>query len=57
MPTYDYKCKECKKIFTIHVSVDEHDKNPKPACQHCGSNKTAQMFSHTGVSVVTSKKS
>ncbi len=55
MPTYEYQCNDCKKSFTVYVTVAEHEKNPKPACEHCKSKKVIQQFS--GVSVITSKKS
>ncbi|GAB4369493.1 MAG: hypothetical protein Kow0042_11210 [Calditrichia bacterium] len=55
MPTYQYKCNDCKKTFAVHLSVEEHEKNPKPPCTHCGGKKVERIYS--GVAVVTSKKS
>jgi len=55
MPTYEYKCKECKKAFLVYTTVTEHEKNPKPPCESCGSKNVKQQFS--SVSVITSKKS
>ena len=55
MPTYEFKCKDCEKIFFLQQTFQEHEKNPRPACPHCKSKKTEQLFS--AVSVITSKKS
>jgi len=55
MPAYEYRCSDCNKTFVVYATVAEHEKNPKPNCSHCGSNKVEQQFS--GVSVITSKKS
>jgi putative FmdB family regulatory protein len=55
MPLYEYHCLECDKIFSVHLTVEEHDKQGSPACPDCGSRKVRQHFS--AVSVVTSKKS
>lgn len=55
MPTYEYKCEDCKKTFSVYTTVVEHEKNPNPSCEHCGSKKVQQQFS--SVSVMTSKKS
>ncbi|MBM4160229.1 MAG: zinc ribbon domain-containing protein [Ignavibacteria bacterium] len=55
MPLYEYHCLDCDKIFSIQLSIEEHDKSEAPACPHCGSKKVKQHFS--SVSVVTSKKS
>ena len=55
MPTYDYQCNDCKKTFTVMVSIKEHEKNPNPNCQHCGSSNVKRIF--TNITVITSKKS
>jgi putative FmdB family regulatory protein len=55
MPLYEYHCLDCDKIFSIHLTVEEHDKQGSLACPHCGGRKVRQHFSI--VSVVTSKKS
>ncbi len=55
MPIYEYKCNNCNKTFSVQVSFKEHEKEPKPKCEHCGSKNVEQLFS--GVSVITSKKS
>jgi putative FmdB family regulatory protein len=55
MPTYEYICKDCKKISSIIMTISEHEENPRPACQHCGSKNVEPHFSD--VKVITSKKS
>jgi len=55
MPTYEYKCEDCKKTFFVYTTITEHEKNPNPPCEHCSSSKVKQQFS--SVSVITSKKS
>ncbi len=55
MPNYDYQCNVCKKTYTVTLSIKEHEKNPKPPCEHCGSKDVKRIFSN--VTVITSKKS
>lgn len=55
MPNYDYQCNQCKKTFTVTTSIKEHEKNPTPQCEHCGSKDVKRVFSN--VTVITSKKS
>jgi putative FmdB family regulatory protein len=55
MPTYEYQCKDCKKTFSVHLTISEHEHTPPPACEHCGSRNVEQILS--GVTVITSKKS
>lgn len=33
MPDYDYRCVDCKKIFTINKSYDNNDKVVCPFCK------------------------
>jgi putative FmdB family regulatory protein len=54
MPTYEYRCQDCKHEFTIVSSISEHDKH-KAQCPNCGSQHVEQALS--SVSVKTSKKS
>ena len=54
MPVYDYRCQNCKKKFTLHLTVSEHDKS-KVACPKCGSKKVEQQYG--SFFAVTSKKS
>lgn len=55
MPTYEYLCGDCKKTFTLVRRLSEHDSDPHPKCQHCGSRNVEQML--PTVTVQTSKKS
>jgi len=54
MPVYDYKCADCKKKFTLTMTVSEHDK-VKVKCPKCGSKKVVQQMA--SFFAVTSKKS
>ena len=36
MPSYEYRCLQCKKRFTIFMTYSEYGKKPV-VCQHCGS--------------------
>ena len=38
MPTYDYKCKECGKVFEVFRRFSELDE--KANCPNCGSTQT-----------------
>jgi putative FmdB family regulatory protein len=40
MPTYDYKCYECEKVFETKHGMNEKCKE----CSFCGSNKIKKMF-------------
>ena len=55
MPTYEYKCQECKEIFSILVSFGEINKTSTPKCKRCGSKNVKRVYS--SVTVITSKKS
>jgi putative FmdB family regulatory protein len=54
MPTYDYTCLECKKEFSVTLSIKEHD-DEKVKCPECGSEKIEQLF--RSFFAKTSKKS
>lgn len=54
MPTYDFRCSECKKTFSVTCSITEHGKK-KIACPKCGSKKVKQGVS--SFFAVTSHKS
>jgi len=43
MPAYDYKCKECGKVFEVFRRFSELDEEVK--CPNCGSEKTERVFS------------
>ncbi len=54
MPTYEYECLKCKKIFSVVLSVSEHEKE-KPKCPKCGSKQVEQLVET--FFAITSKKS
>lgn len=41
MPTYEYKCLECDKAFSLVLFISEHDKK----CPECGSKSVKQLMS------------
>ena len=43
MPAYDYKCKECGKVFEVFRRFSELDEEVN--CPDCGSEKTERVFS------------
>ena len=45
MPSYDYRCTNCKKKFTVMLSMKEHDAR-KAKCPKCGGKKVEQLISH-----------
>ena len=54
MPQYEYACKECKKTFTLILTLAEYDKG-NVACPKCKSTKVEQKAA--AFFTVTSKKS
>jgi putative FmdB family regulatory protein len=55
MPAYEYTCKDCKKEFTVFLSIKEFEANPKVKCSHCQSDNVARKL--TTFFTKTSKKS
>jgi putative FmdB family regulatory protein len=51
MPTYEYECKDCKKKFTVMLSISEHAK-AKVSCPKCKGKRVVQ-----GVSAFMTKTS
>lgn len=54
MPLYDFRCLNCKRTFTLVLSVKELEEK-KHTCPKCKSKKVEEEI--TRVTVVTSKKS
>jgi putative FmdB family regulatory protein len=54
MPTYQYRCEKCGKMFERTETMSEHEA-AKPQCPNCGSKKVSAVPGR--VYVVTSKKS
>ncbi len=44
MPTYPYRCLECKKRFEVFMTYDEYGKQPI-ACPHCQSEHVQRRIS------------
>jgi len=54
MPTYDYRCRACRRSFQIVQTISAHEK-AKPKCPKCKSTKVERVL--TGAFVKTSRKS
>jgi putative FmdB family regulatory protein len=55
MPDYEFVCQRCRKIFTNHMSVQEHE-DRTPECPQCRSSQEVhRAISHFNVQ--TSRKS
>jgi putative FmdB family regulatory protein len=54
MPSYEFKCENCNKRFTLTLSISEYEKK-KMECPKCNSRKIKQQIS--SFQTVTSKKS
>jgi putative FmdB family regulatory protein len=54
MPSYEYYCKQCKKTFTLIMTITEYEKG-HAACPKCKSKKLEQK--PAAFFAVTSKKS
>ncbi len=55
MPTYEFQCSDCAKTFTAHLTIEEHEGNKFPPCEHCGSRNVKPLLGSS--MVITSKKS
>ena len=44
MPTYEYECLDCKKKFSVILSISEHEKT-KVSCPKCKGKKVQQSIS------------
>jgi putative FmdB family regulatory protein len=57
MPTYEFRCEKCKKVFEEIWSLAEYDKRikEKRKCPRCASTRVVRSLSL--VQVKTSKKS
>lgn len=54
MPVYEYECQACRHVFTVTLSVKQHDEKTAK-CPQCGSANLQQLLS--GISAKTSRKS
>ena len=55
MPAYEYLCNDCKKEFTVFLSIKEYEAKPKIRCPHCESDNVQKKLS--GFFAKTSRKS
>jgi putative FmdB family regulatory protein len=55
MPSYEYNCNKCKKVFTVYLTIKEVDGNPQIRCEHCKSTNVVKKV--TSFFAKTSKKS
>jgi putative FmdB family regulatory protein len=55
MPAYEYLCNDCKKEFTVFLSIKEFESKPKINCPHCQSDNVMKKL--TAFFAKTSKKS
>jgi putative FmdB family regulatory protein len=44
MPTYEYQCQKCKELFSVVLSMSEHDQ-AKIVCPACHGRKVNQQYS------------
>ena len=54
MATYEYRCEECKHVFSIYRRISDRERS-KPECPKCKGKKTKQQISTFHVK--TSRKS
>ena len=54
MPTYEFLCKKCKKVFEVTLSISDYEKR-KYKCPKCKGKKVTQQISP--FQTVTSRKS
>ena len=45
MPTYDFRCKKCKKEFSTLLSLREYEKG-KISCPKCKGKRVEQLVTH-----------
>jgi putative FmdB family regulatory protein len=55
MPTYEYRCKACRRSFSVIQTIAQHEKG-KPACPKCKKKKDVKQLIST-FSAQTSRKS
>ncbi len=51
MPTYEYRCDDCGKSFSVEQAISAHH-GRSPACPKCQSRRTAQQLSASYVKTV-----
>jgi putative FmdB family regulatory protein len=51
MPIYEYRCEECRRLTSVFVRGAAVES--QPACEHCGSRRTARAVSKFSVARTT----
>ena len=54
MPNYEFQCKDCKKEYSVHLSLADYEKK-KYQCPECKSSNVKQQI--TAFQTKTSRKS
>ena len=54
MPTYEFKCDKCRKVFTVKLKLADYERK-KFACPACKSKRLTQQIS--SFQTITSSKS
>jgi len=52
VPSYDFRCKDCRRTFTLRYATYADRDSATPACPHCGSTDLSNLIRR--VSVLTS---
>ncbi len=55
MPTYEYGCKKCNKVFSVQMTISDYEKRKSFTCPHCKSKSGKRIYSR--FTAVTSSKS
>jgi len=57
MPTYEFLCKKCKKVFEVSGSITEYERKRKTALNMLSAEAREVLQQVSGFQVQTSKKS
>ncbi|MCX7012274.1 MAG: zinc ribbon domain-containing protein [Candidatus Sumerlaeota bacterium] len=60
MPSYDFRCQDCRETFEVQASFAQYSammKEKKVACPKCGSKKPVRVFSPPGILAASSRSS
>lgn len=49
MPTYNFECKNCNKIYETLVSFDATGKYTRVSCPHCDSKKKKKLLNDANI--------
>jgi putative FmdB family regulatory protein len=55
MPTYEFRCEKCNKVFSLQMTISEYEKRKSVKCVYCKSINVKRIFSK--FTAVTSSKS